>query len=463
MRSRFAFAATATAAVAFVTAGCGAGAGTGAGGAAGGAAAIAPADTVAFVAIDSDLGSSQWQALDGLLGKLPGSDALVARLRQSLEQKTGLNWTNDVRPALGSELDVAVLPAANAKPQAVLLTQPGNAAKLDALLAKLHTGSSAPVTTQVDGWTAISDSQAALDAVTGAASHLADSSVYQEATGKLAADALVRAYANGAEARQLVTSLGGTAPAAQQLVWAAADVVAASGGLKVDGYVRSDSAAAVQPYEAALLQKIPSGQLLVADFRPQHHAAVAAPVPAGPLPGALRKLGDALGGETALYVSPGAPIPAVTLVTQASDPQPVLDAIHEVLSGVASAASDAQGGGPNLGSILGALQLSHATVGSDLVVSTSQEQIDAFRGGGPKLADDGSFREARSASGMPAQTDGFVYADLTDALPALEGLVSLAGVNATSGVDLGALRTLTAYGSGSSGGISSFTVYLEVR
>jgi hypothetical protein len=169
-----------------------------------------------------------------------------------------------------------------------------------------------------------------------------------------------------------------------------------------------------------------------------------------------------LGGETALYVSPAAPIPAVTLVTQPSDPQAVLDGLHDVLVGAGSLAGGAKVGGLDLGAILGALTLSHRMVGSDLVVSTSQQQVDAFAGNGPKLADDSVFQEAQSASGMPGKTAGFVYVNLKDTLPALQGLASLAGVT-TPGGDLSALRTLTAYGSGTSGGISRFTAFLEIR
>lgn len=451
MRRRFVLAATAIATVA-LAAGCGGGSGAPAA-ASGGAASVVPADSVAFVAVDSNLGSSQWHALDGLLGTLPGGDSLVATLEKAVEQKGSLSWANDVQPALGPELDVAVLPASAGKAQAVLLTQPSDPSKLDALLAKLGTGGTKPLSEQVGDWTAVSDSQAALDAVSGATSHLADSSLYQAATAKLAGDALVRAYANGAAARQLVSALGGTAPSsAEQLDWAAADAVAASGGLKVDGFVHSTGGTPTAPYDPALVQKIPSGQLLVADFQASHDTTL--PSTASPILGALGKVAGTLGGETALYVSPASPLPAVTLVTQSSDPQATVSAIESAL---ADAGKTAPSG---LGSILGALSLSHATVGSDLVVSTSQQQVDAFQGGGAKLADDSAFKAAQSASGMPGRTTGFVYVNLKDAGSALSGLSSLGGGSgATPSLPAG-LQSVTAYGTGSDGGVSGFTVYL---
>lgn len=462
MRSRFVLAAGVIATVAFVAAGCGGGGGAAAG-AAGGAAAVAPADSVMFVALDSDLGSSQWQAVDGLFQKLPAHDALLTQLRTSLEQKSGVSWANDVKPALGAELDVAVVPV-DGKPQSVVLTQPADPAKLQALVAKLRSASASStsdiVSAPVGDWTAIAESPAALDAVSGATSHLADDTVYQEAAAKLSGDALATAYANGSEARSLVTSLGGTVDTGEQLTWASADVVASGDGLRVKGYVRSEGGTPSQAYDAALLHQIPSGQLAVADFQAGPEGTV--PATAKPLVAALGKVGAALGGETAVYVSPGAPLPAVTLVTQPSDPQAVLDGLHAALAQAGSTLGGAKQGGLDLGSILSGLVLSHAMVGSNLVVSTSQQQVDAFKGSGQKLADDGSFQEAQSASGMPAQTSGFVYVNLKDALASAQALASLAGAKVPGG-DLSALRTLTAYGSGSTGGISSFTVFLEVK
>ena len=441
MRSRSILAAGFAATVVFVGAGCG-GAGAPAG-AQGGAAVVAPADTVAFVAVDTDVSSTQWQALDGVLAKLS-----AGRLLAEFEQ---------LQPALGPEVDLVVLPSTSGgKPEAVLLAQPTDPSELDAELAKLSTK---PLTARVGGWTAVSESKDALAALTGASGHLSDSSVYREAQAKLAGDALVRAYANGAEARQLVASLAAAAPAGKQLVWAAADVVASGNGLRVHGFVRQDGGQAPQPYDAALLDRIPGDTLAVADFVPQHHQAAAA-APSSALGAALRSVAGSLSGETAVYVGPAAPLPAVTLVTQGSDPQPLVSALHALLGNVGSALPSGKTGSFDLGALLGGLQLSHAVVGSDVVVSTSQAAVDAFRGNGRKLGDAPTFK----AAGVPAQTTGFVYVDLKDAGPLLQGLARLAGgAGATGMPSLGALRSLTAYGSGSSGGISSFTAYLEVQ
>jgi hypothetical protein len=428
----------------------------------GGGAEVAPAGTAAFVALDTNMDSSQWQALDGLLAKFPGYETLLGKLQSGFEQKTGLSWANDVKPALGPEVDVAVLPtAAGDRPDAVLLTQPNDPAKLDALLQKLSSaGGPTPVSAQVGGWSVIGDSKAAVDAVSGASSHLADDSTYQEATGQLEQDALVDAYANGAQARQLLSVLGHAETGSGELVWAAADAVAATGGLKLDGFLHRDGTAP-QAYSSALVDRIPANALGVIDFQAGQDPGVSASDTTSPVTAALGQIAGTLGGETAVYVSPGSPLPAVTLVTHPSDPQAVLGALNDALSAAGAAAGGS--GGFGLGTILSGIRLSHAQVGSALVVSTSQQAIDAFTGDGPKLSGDATFQDAQQASGMPDQTTGFAYVDLEDAVPLVEGLATLAGGSSTAVPDLRALRALTAFGSGESHGVEQFTVFLEVR
>ena len=446
MRARTILGAAAVTAAAVLLAGCGGSSGAGSGSSLGAGAAVAPAGSVAFVAVNTDASSSQWQAVDALLQKFPGHDQLFTQLQQQLQQKTGLSWSDDVKPALGPELDLVVLPAApGGKPELVGLVQPGDAAKLTALLQKLDAKSGKTlVTAQTGGWTAIAGTQAALDAVTGASSHLADDNTYQDATSKLSGDSLATVYANGTEAQQLLGSLGKTVPTpatGAQLQWVSAGVAAESGGVKVDGYVRTQGGRSPgQPYASTLVSKIPSDALAVADFDASAQAAAALP----------KNLGAALGGETALYVTAGAPIPAVTLVTHPSDPQTAAGALDKAFSDLgAAAAAGSSAGSPlgGLGSILGNIHLYHDVVGDTLVASTSQQAISDFEGGGQKLADDGAFKDATAAAAMPSETNGFVYVNLKEALPLVEGLVSMISTGLPSGTqaDLAALQTVTGY------------------
>ena len=95
------------------------------------------------------------------------------------------------------------------------------------------------------------------------------------------------------------------------------------------------------------------------------------------------------------------------------------------------------------------------TIGGQFVVSTTQQGLDAFRGGGPKLSADPSFLAAKKQSGMGAETTGFVYANVKDTLP----LLALAGVKLPAG--LPSLGTFMGYG-GTTADESTFTAVLGV-
>jgi len=297
--------------------------------------------------------------------------------------------------------------------------------------------------------------------------------------------ALVRIYANGDQAEQVLQQLPGqlqstggvggirfryrAAPrrgpyvATTQVKWLAGAVTSQKGGLRLQASLRLGPLLAAgpprfivhpaTPYRSALVDEIPSGVLAVADFT----------VPVGTfevngMPQALQKLfgGDTtaallpneldtlLGGETAVYVRPGAPIPELTLVTQppgdSTTASQALDAI------VASLPAD---------NLLKSMKLYRATIGGQFVVSTSQAGIDAFRGGGAKLSTDSAFLQAQKDAGMGDETTGFVYANVGDALPFLQ----LAGVKVPVG--LPPLRSLLAFGSGSDRE-TTFTAFLGV-
>ena len=429
----------------------------------GGAASVAPSDAVAFVALDTDVSSSQWQAVDGLLKKLPAQGDLLTTLEQSFAKHTKLSWQDDVQPALGSELDLVVLPGT--KPQLVALTQPADAAKLAALLPKLGANL---VSAQIGAWTAISDTRAALDTVQNAGTKLADNNTYQVATAKLSTDALVRAYANGGEAQQLLDALGTQAPAgtAVPFAWAAADVVAAGDGVRVHGYSLASSSAnasvPAQPYAPQLVDAIPAGAILVADFpvaQGQFEQAgtksVLEKVFGANAATVASELDTILGGETALYVRPGLPIPEVTLVTEPRDPAAATQALPELVRALTQLAG-AQVAGLNLGSV-------HAVVGGRLVVSTTPQGLADFQSAGPKLSGDPSFQSARQGSGLPAETTGFVYANVASALPLVKLAAPLLGVALPPGLltDAGAVKTLIAFGT-RNGDESAVTAFLQL-
>src|SRR4029079_12663780 len=151
------------------------------------------AGALAFVSVNSDLGSAQWKQLDDLAQKFPGRDHAVAQLKQELTQE-GVDYDQDVKPALGPEVDIAVVGGGtDTSPQVVALTKPDDPGKFKALVAKLNakdTSGDRAVYREVDGWYALSDKQTAISNVVGGGNSLADDAGFKEAMDKLPGDAL---------------------------------------------------------------------------------------------------------------------------------------------------------------------------------------------------------------------------------------------------------------------------------
>lgn len=447
------------AALAILAGGCGGAGGQGPGGA-DSAAAVVPSDALAFLAARTDLSSSDWHGLGTLV---------LQQLQTSADE---------LRAVADGEVDVALL----AGRHPVAFVQPADEAKL-ASFAKQHHDT----LRRFGGWTAIAPDAVTLDAVAGAKTHLADNTLYLDAMSRLPADALVRGYMNGEQAHALFASIPGQLEArqipsgarfrlkkeragaraqsgvgTQEFRWLAAAATSSSAGLKLQAFAASGGLTAsspphfvvrpTAPYVSGLVDEIPSGALAVLDMKLSPGALQllrSLPAPFARLFGPsssdlATELDAVLGGETAIYVRSGLPAPEVTLVTQPVDTSNALTTIDRL---IAAAPAD---------SALRTFTLQRAIIGGQLVVSTSQAGIDAFRSGGAKLSDDPSFLEAKKESGMPDATTGFVFVNAKTALPLLE----LAGVKVPA--DLPELSAFTAFGAQQQNG-STLTAFLGVR
>jgi hypothetical protein len=189
-----------------VAAGCGGSTSSRPGGIGTSGAALVTSNAVGYVAIDSDLSSGQWRQVDDLLKKFPGRDKLLDALRQKLAANK-LDYERDIRPALGSELDLAVVGGSPASVSYAILTKPDSLLNAEALVHKL--GEGAPSATRVvDGWLVVASQDSTIDNVLkGSGSALADDSRFTDAFGELPHDALAKVYANGASLTKLAQSL----------------------------------------------------------------------------------------------------------------------------------------------------------------------------------------------------------------------------------------------------------------
>ena len=87
---------------AIVAAACGGTARNQSGGIGTSGASLVNAGALAYVAVDSDLGSSQWQKVDSLLKKFPVRDRFISELKNGLADQH-IDYEHDVKPALGPE------------------------------------------------------------------------------------------------------------------------------------------------------------------------------------------------------------------------------------------------------------------------------------------------------------------------------------------------------------------------
>ena len=441
-------------------------------------AAIAPAEALAFVQITTDASSAQWAAADALLDRFPGRDKLVQSLLEEI-QAEGLDWETDIKPALGPEIDIVVLPRQGEDPAVVGLTQPADTAKFEKLVMS---GDQPGVLDEVDGWTVFSDDQAAIDAFKAAGGgSLADSDAYQGALESLPADSLVSVYLDGAKLVELAASGEGAAAFAQlsgvfgqpgPIVFA---VSAQPGGVLLQGSASFEGGPQASNFAAELLSDVPADAVVYVGFsnltKPLSAAVDAI---GGVQPGFDQQIAQAetflglsirddllplFSKEGALVVAPASPIPAISLILEVDDEQQALATVGKL---AALAGGFAGGGLPKTTDIDGvsAQELSfdqfsvfYAAFDGKLVITSAREGISGLGADGPKLADDPDFQAARDAAGMPDETAGFLYLDLGDGIRLIEDYARLAGegisTEASANLEpLGALLVYSAFEDG---------------
>ena len=80
------------------------------------------------------------------------------------------------------------------------------------------------------------------------------------------------------------------------------------------------------------------------------------------------------------------------------------------------------------------------------------------------LADSADFQEAEKAAGLPSDTGGFLYLDLKNTIPLIEGFAGLAGSKIPAEVtgNLRPLRSFLEWSAGS-GNSRTFDAFLEIK
>jgi Protein of unknown function (DUF3352) len=372
------------------------------------AAQLVPPDALAFASIDTDQSSQQWRRLDQLTRGLGARQQVLQKLNAALG-KHGLSYDADVRPAVGKELDVAVLKSGDsATPEVVAFAKPDDQAKLRALASKFDQGNEHYTVQQIGGWSVVADSPdtfAAVRAAQGGRS-LGDTGAYSSAQSQLGGDAIVRLYAASGAFASLAKQLGATG--AKPPAWTAAKVDVGGDTIRASAAAAGDVVPA--PAASTLLRDVPSGAALAVSFNGTRSLARALrgaktqTMPLKPTTLSLQQLGPLLTGPGALYVRARGLVPEVAVELAPSDPQAALARARSILAGSAGK--------------LGPIQLTPQLVGGKLVISDSPAAA-ALRGGA-KLVDDAAFKDTLQAAGTPKRTSALVYADMPQLAPFLQ-------------------------------------------
>jgi hypothetical protein len=446
---------------------------------------------VAFVSVDSDLESSQWKQLDELAKKFPGRDKALARIERAFT-KQGVDFKNDVEPALGPEVDVAVALGVGDRDTAVVaLTKPDDPNKFKALVAKLNAKDSSgekAVYREVDGWYALSDKQTSIERVlANGGDTLANDATYQEALGQVSGDALAKAFVDGQQLNAAIKQ------AAQQnrspfafggfdgVRYVAAAASAEDDGVRVHGAWNGGDLGGAD-FASKLLGGIPGDALALLNLDGSGTAEQIEKLEDNPMfAQALKRFETSLGvpyddvldlirNEIALYVRPGALIPEVTLVLDPKDPSKALSTLDTLAQHLAAMSGGKVESGTEDGHEVKTVNFGQFAIhygetdGGKIVITSGANGIAEYGASGERLPDSADFKEAKDAAGMPDTTGGVVFIDIKNLVPLIQSFAALAGGNLPSDTfdNLRPLRSFLAWTQGT-GDTRSFDAFLEIK
>lgn len=482
---------TALAVLLFTIAGCGADeqARTG------GGAEVVPAEAPVFVAIDSDLSSDQWQQADELLHKFPGRAQLLSSIRSSLNEDSGLDYEQDVDPALGDEIDLVWLDFANDGSNVVGVTKPKDKDAFRQMIEKGNkTGSDKLVYVEVDGWFVVADEQTKLDRfeqeMDGA--KLADDAMYKDSLAELPEESLVSVYAKGESITRALQDVfqeyqgggGGASPfqltTGQRLDFITAALAAEGDGVRLAGAIRAAEEPKTEPkvYSSKLIEDAPGDAIAFLTFRGDDsfvRQAQASPTYRRTLRQFQQMFGLRLDellavfrGEVALYVRPAIPLPQFTLLVSEASDSDVLS-VNEFFKALASTESakpcpPTTEDGITVRCVdFGEIDLRYAVVDGKLVVTTGPNPVAELQSSGTKLADSEAYKDAVEAAGMPDETAGLLWLDLAKAVPMLLGFADASDEPVPPDVraNLEPLKSFLVWGD-ADGRTSSFSAFLAI-
>jgi hypothetical protein len=444
------------------------------------AASAVPASAAAYVSIQSDLDSAQWQQVEELLDRFPDGERAIQRLHGDVA--TGVSYERDLEPALGPTVELVWLDFANDGQNVVGLTQPDDEDKLRALARK---GDEYVVVEEVGGWSVVARSEALIDRYRQALDDgsIGDDTAFERTSEALPDESLATVYVDGERATNaleaVVRDRGGSTGAlesAGRLEAGAAALEAEGTGFRLTAFIRAHGVAPELTDVGTLLKEVPAGAFLAVNFHGTRETTDGlVPEQLGPLGEefgpALRTLGSLFQGEGVFYARPSPLRPEFTLLLAPPNPLAVkaeLDLLISTLPGLRDVErrhETVDGVDATILNVRDDFVIAYAAWDDRLALTTSLGGIRALREPGDRLVDEDRYRDAVAAAGVTDDEHVVAYADLQRALPLFEQLVSSTApvpVVPTESGNLRPLQSLVASVRGE-GDDTTFRLFVEIQ
>ncbi len=449
-------------------------------------AQIAAASTPAFLSIDTDPKSAQWQLVDDLLDSFPGKPHLLEFIRSSLLGEMRLDYERDVRPALGPEIDLAWLDFEAGGSNVVALTQPKDEDAFKRMARQLARPD--PVAFgKVGDWLVFSDTKAKVDRFRDQANSgdkLAEHKEFQAALAELPDESLVYGYAGGNDLTEAFRKVAEGVPGYSQegdLEFMATALVAEEKGLRWVLVTRgeNDLKNTRPEFKSGLVHEVPADALaFVAMSRADLGKSLKQASPGerqglGVLEGMLGfRLGSLAGlleNEAAFYARPQVPVPELTLLVKSPNERRALTQAHEILSGLARTVGGKPGrrvkqAGVGLRTLsFDGFLVHYGAFDGKLVVTSGKAAIDELRSNGEKLADDDDYRRALTTAGAPDENNLLMYLNIKRIVSSLRlySLLESGGADKELYENLAPLRSFVLWGE-TDARTSTVTAFLQI-
>jgi hypothetical protein len=444
-------------------------------------AGLIPAGAPLLIAFESDPDSEQWQQADELLSKFPGKSKLLAELRSSAKEE-GFDLDQDLLPALGDETYIVFLDFEDEGDNVLFLTKPRDKAKLEQLMKESDDPS---VTREIEGWTAVADTDAILDRFAADGEKLENAEWFEDAQARVEEGALMTIFANGAPITKALNEQaipGCDAPAQQgALRYAAGTLVAQDDGVRFKLAAESEGAPEISQGES-LLSRVPSGAFAYIGAPGLDFAGLGYTdqIRCALEQEGVDELEDMLGvrfeqildlfaGGYGIYTRPATLIPEVTMLLapkNATEGVRTLDALAEQAATLLGATPQQR----RIGEVdvkqlqLGPVSLLWGENDGTVVVTTARAGIEALTDGGGSLADDdAAFKSAIDAAGA-GDDDVYAYFDLRRLVDLAEDIAGFAEEDLPAEVraNLEPLRSFVAFGDTSDPNNVEVGAFLEI-